>query len=262
MNKPIDAMKVRGNVHPLADMVPRLQGQEFLDLVESIKTHGLMEPIVLDKDHKLIDGINRLEACIHAKIEPIFTIYEGDNIASFIVARNVVRRHLTASQRASFAARLQKIAASEDPNVEFTPTEVAKIGHVDRKTARKAIELVEKAEQDEQARKKLAAVEAGLDSVFSDDEEEDEPRGNIPAKAAASDDSMQKVIDELMRANDLLVAENEKLREMVDEDIEKKIASYEETIERQAKMITDLQARVSALTKENKKLKEALDQFA
>lgn len=34
-------------VHPAASLFPLLEGEDFTDLVESIKTYGLMHPIIV-----------------------------------------------------------------------------------------------------------------------------------------------------------------------------------------------------------------------
>ncbi|MFN3629968.1 MAG: ParB/RepB/Spo0J family partition protein [Casimicrobiaceae bacterium] len=251
-------MKARGNAHPLASMFPRIEGQEFIELVNSIKKNGLLEPIMLDKEGRVLDGINRLEACIAAKVEPIFAIYEGDDVASFILARNVARRHLSASQRALFAARLQKIAAAENAGQEWSISAIARSANVSRRTAKQALEIIEKGDED--AAEKVSTGNASVFSIAKqkqrstfDDESiiEQDPKA---AKEAA--------LSEMQVAIDALLEENKRLESLVDPDIERKLRSYEETIERQQQEIIALKERVAILTRENKKLKEALDSFA
>jgi len=64
--------------HPLADIFPLLDGQDFAELVADIREHGLHEAIVLYED-KILDGRNRYRACLEARVEPTFTVYGGDD---------------------------------------------------------------------------------------------------------------------------------------------------------------------------------------
>lgn len=90
-------------VHPAALAWPPLGDDELETLAESIRTVGLLEPIVLTPDRQLLDGRNRLAACRIAGVDPQFTTYDGDPIA-FVAARNGERRHLPVGARAMATA--------------------------------------------------------------------------------------------------------------------------------------------------------------
>ena len=93
----------RQRVHPAAELLPLIQGEEFDALVASIKEHGLTHPVVVDADGVLLDGRNRLRACKVAKVEPRSAVYRGKDVIDYIVRVNVQRRHLTVGQRALLA---------------------------------------------------------------------------------------------------------------------------------------------------------------
>lgn len=119
--------------HPLADIFPLVVGGDFDALVEDIREHGLREPIVL-LDKQIVDGRNRFRALQHltetgevlgdgwghrrgemltpSALEPPqlwFNAYnravDGDPL-SWVISKNLKRRHLNESQRAMVAARL------------------------------------------------------------------------------------------------------------------------------------------------------------
>jgi ParB-like chromosome segregation protein Spo0J len=95
-------------VHPVAEFFPLLErgSPAWNDLVDSIRSCGLQEPIVLEGD-VLLDGRNRLAACEAASIEPRFvqwsTLRIKIPVADWILVKNLDRRHLTEDQRVAIA---------------------------------------------------------------------------------------------------------------------------------------------------------------
>lgn len=112
--------------HQLAEIFPPMSPDERTELMESIKDHGLKEKIVM-LDGKILDGLNRYDVCLEAKIPPLFREFDptidGDPV-DFVKDKNLNRRHLSTSQRATIAADLlpfyaakvaaQKAAAAKD----------------------------------------------------------------------------------------------------------------------------------------------------
>jgi N6-adenosine-specific RNA methylase IME4 len=91
--------------HPLANIFPLLEGEEFDALVEDIRERGQREPIVLYQN-QILDGRNRHRACLEAGIACWFEEYDGDDPLAFVISLNLKRRHLNESQRAMVAAKL------------------------------------------------------------------------------------------------------------------------------------------------------------
>lgn len=89
--------------HPLAKHFPPMPADEFQQLCESIRIHGLKEPIVVHQG-QILDGHNRWRACLEVQVEPRTEEWDGTgSVEDFVVARNVTRRHLATSQRAILA---------------------------------------------------------------------------------------------------------------------------------------------------------------
>jgi ParB-like chromosome segregation protein Spo0J len=95
---------VNRDVHPVADLFPMLGQDELAELAEDIKQRGLLHPIVLDAEGRVLDGRNRLAACELAGVEPAFVIYDGEDPDGYALAVNIARRHLTKGQQAMVAA--------------------------------------------------------------------------------------------------------------------------------------------------------------
>ncbi len=93
--------------HPAAAIFPLMVGHEFHALIADIRDHDLREPITLHPDGSILDGRNRHRACIMAKREPKFVEWDGQGTPeAFVISKNLLRRHLDASQRAMIAAKL------------------------------------------------------------------------------------------------------------------------------------------------------------
>lgn len=96
-------------IHPAADMFPMLEASRFDEFVADIHAHGQQDPIVRVWEGAMplvLDGRNRLRACIRLGIEPRFRDFEGTDDVAYVISANLHRRHLNESQRAMVAARL------------------------------------------------------------------------------------------------------------------------------------------------------------
>ena len=94
--------------HPLADLFPLIEGQQFDELVASIRENGQLDAIVM-LDGTILDGRNRYRACKVAGVQPLFEDFAGSNPAKFVAAKNVHRRNLTTNERALIAAKMASL---------------------------------------------------------------------------------------------------------------------------------------------------------
>lgn len=100
-------------IHPIADIFPRMPGEEFVALKKDIRENGLLESIWLF-DGKVLDGRHRYYACQEVGVEPTFREYEGSDPVGFTISLNLKRRHLDSGQRAMIAAGLANMKHGGD----------------------------------------------------------------------------------------------------------------------------------------------------
>lgn len=99
----VETVEIVGT-HPYADKFPMLSDTELDDLAESIRMIGLLHPVVVDRDGLVLDGRNRVEAANRAQVEVRTVVYEGDDIAEYVIACNVTRRNMSTGARAMATA--------------------------------------------------------------------------------------------------------------------------------------------------------------
>jgi len=91
-----------------------MMGQaELHELAEDIRQRGQLHPVVMHQG-QVLDGRNRLSACEIAGVEPRFMEWTGTGSPTeWVIATNLTRRHLTASQRAVVALDLLPLLEQE-----------------------------------------------------------------------------------------------------------------------------------------------------
>lgn len=86
-------------IHPYIADLPIFQDRVDA-MAESIAEIGLLHPISLDSDGRVIGGRHRLAACAKAEVEPQFETWDGDPLA-FMLSDNDDRKHQTVGQLAA-----------------------------------------------------------------------------------------------------------------------------------------------------------------
>jgi ParB-like chromosome segregation protein Spo0J len=201
------------DIHPIAAKLPMLSGSEWNSLLASIRECGQLDPIVLDGD-VLIDGRNRLKACLDIGIQPNFIQWadmaQSITQAQWIKAKNLDRRHLTDEQRVAFIAacslyeKEQEAAAAKvaglkigsekpvtqksesrekDRNERSTAGKIAKEANVSRYKAEQAIKLAKAAEESPEAAAVQQKVIAGEMPLAEGVRETSTPKPKEPKEA-------------------------------------------------------------------------------
>ena len=131
--------------HPLANLLPLMDEDQFDGLVGSIRREGLLEPIVLFEG-KILDGRNRYRAAREAHYKFSEKDFEqlkaGVDPQDFVYSANIQRRHLSSEQKRQLIRRYLKL------NPEASNRAVAKFIGVDDKTVAKVRDEIAKAAKD------------------------------------------------------------------------------------------------------------------
>ena len=96
------------------ELFPPLVGENYKKLLESIREKGQLIPIAINQDGILLDGHQRRKVCKELGIEPfynIFTFGTPEEELNFVVASNLVRRHLSDVQKYELAKKLMPLEA-------------------------------------------------------------------------------------------------------------------------------------------------------
>lgn len=91
-------------VHPYAEKFPMLPEADLAELAESIRANGLRNPVVVTSDGLILDGRNRVAACERAGVQTTTVVYDGDDLAEYVIDCNSTRRHMATGARAMATA--------------------------------------------------------------------------------------------------------------------------------------------------------------
>lgn len=213
---------MKPQIHPLANLFPRLSEREFEALKEDIKKNGQQVPILLYQG-KILDGEARSKACDDLGIEPITEEYKGDDPLGRLLSLNVRRRHLNESQRAMIAARLANMRQGErtdkpSANVQkVSQKEAAEMLHVSVRLVGYAKDVMEKAPE------RVKEIDEGLATISKTIREiEKKECGSKPKTDSATEKSppQTSVARKVIAANNGSSSSEEKTDLPVDSDSE------------------------------------------
>jgi len=99
--------------HPAADVFPMMAEHALEDLATNIRESGLEQAIVLSQDGRVLDGRNRLAACLAAGVEPKIEVFSGESEVAYVISMNLHRRHMDPSQIAGCTVQFIPLQAAE-----------------------------------------------------------------------------------------------------------------------------------------------------
>jgi len=124
--KNLEDLVVGVRVHEAAKLFPMLDKEDFVDFCIDIRDNGQSENVTY-LDRALIDGRNRFAACVILKktcLADRKTKKEIKNPFTWVLSKNIKRRHLTTQQRAMVAAAM--VEAEKQWRAELTVAEDSK----------------------------------------------------------------------------------------------------------------------------------------
>jgi hypothetical protein len=140
---------------------------EYEGLKEDIRLHGQNDDVLI-WDGQLLDGRNRLRACLELGIKPGWAeLPKTLDPVAWVLSHNLHRRHLTTAQRAMVATNLATLLSGRPekttsgiPLVNYSQADAAEKLHVSVDSVKKARKVRAKA-----TKKVIAAVESGTMSL-------------------------------------------------------------------------------------------------
>ena len=99
--------------HELSSIFGDMPETDFENLVKSVEQDGFMDPLIRVLDGKILDGWHRYQAALKLNLvrKLMFMAWDDEkegNAIAFVSARNLERRHLTASQRGQIVVFLNE----------------------------------------------------------------------------------------------------------------------------------------------------------
>lgn len=141
--------------HPLADVFPLIEGDDYKKLCDDIAENGLRESIVrvwaddegVTRKPLIIDGRNRLRACLKVGVQPTFTDYTGTDLMAFVISANLRRRHMEVGQLAIAAKKLATLEKGSNQHAPIgapSQSDAATMMKVSRRNLQRAGTVLDK----------------------------------------------------------------------------------------------------------------------
>ncbi len=108
-------------IHPHAEIVPRMLPRKYRDLKTSIGQRGQYDPIIVTREEppRIIDGRHRYWACLELGLRPKFALLEeGLDPLEFVVDKQDLHKELNKSQRVLFGYRMSRHSTVGRPRNE------------------------------------------------------------------------------------------------------------------------------------------------
>lgn len=97
-------------LHPEAERVPDMQADEYERLRVSIRAHGLLTPLDVNRCGVILDGRHRYRCALELALPSVpVRVVSPENELAYILSAAVDRRHLSESQKAALVLELEDV---------------------------------------------------------------------------------------------------------------------------------------------------------
>lgn len=111
--------------HPVCDLWPDMDEDEFTELVEDIRKHGCREAIAVLNGKLLGDGKNRMRACEIIGIKPpVKAFTDEEEFVAYCISKNGPRRNLKPGQKAAAIVKVRQYIAEREAKGKKTNPEI------------------------------------------------------------------------------------------------------------------------------------------
>lgn len=254
--------------HALSAAFPALSDDDLAALSNDIRENGQKEAVIVFEG-KVLDGWHRYLACDKAKVKCVTVEHDGSDPVTFVLSRNLHRRHLTADQRA-----LAIVAATEwrsrgkpapgadrktAPGAGLTSAQMAEVADVGQRTIERAKEVhragLDDVVKDGKVSAKTAAEVAKLSPKKREAAVAAIERGEKPATPKKRKPEEDGDYGALKAAYDALQEEHNDLRETLREMDDARVVLETTKLDDQQKLIAEQQKKIAKLEAEIERLR-------
>lgn len=220
--------------HTLCSSFPPMSDEDFNSLVQDIRENGQIDPIIM-LDGCVLDGWHRFQACAELNINPKTKEFSGDDPASFVLSKNLHRRHMEPSQRAVAVTKCREWQPQGRPSNKrgnVTPfssvAEMAKEANVSEKTIKDARVAIKSGQADDVLAGKISVSKAADIARGKPQQKETKAPAREPECKQSDEDESPDLAAEYMALSE----ENEKLQRLneslLQDDTKKEIAVWKD----------------------------------
>jgi hypothetical protein len=210
---------VKFSIHPYARIFPPMDRAALDALLADLAKNGQQQPIIVTPKMEILDGLHRyrLMARMGMGMEMEHEVFEGtdEEALALVVSLNLVRRHMTTSQRAAVAAEIANMPRGGDHSAKLpngiSQPEAAKQVDVSTRSVGAATKIKKEGDHDlfEAVKKGKIDMEDAIKMLKLPKEKQNEiARSKNPAKEVKKATAKKSPLDKVLAGYNALSDED------------------------------------------------------